>query len=215
MAISAAHLSQFADLIILEAELTEADKDLQAEDVDIFLEIIYDEAETFSQDTYDAMIAARDPLDLPWAALRGGEGEPAPAMVLILNRRDDLEADDDPEFELWQKVADTLTEEVALYLDQQLREGWRPDVGVPQDPYSDGPPITKPPAAKPPAAKPPTAKPPTAKPPTKPPVVVEEVAVEVVKEIPTRDRDREKTLVTRAAIGAAVATLAVIWVLRK
>jgi len=211
MAISAAHLSQFADFVILEAELTDADKDLQAVDVDIFLDIVYDEARGFSQDTYDAMIADRDPLDLPWAALRGGEGEPAPAMVLILNRREDLEPDDDPEFELWQKVADTLTEEAALFLDKQLREGWRPDVGVPQDPYTDGPP----PTTKPPTTKPPTTKPPTAKPPTKPAVVVEEVAVEVIKEVPVRDRDREKTLVTRAVIGSAVVTLAMMWMLRK
>lgn len=198
MAISAAHLAQFADFVILDSELTDEDREIQREDLEIFLEVIYEEAKPFAQDKYDAMIVDSDPLDYPWTTLRGANDEPAPAMVLILDRRDDLDPDPDPEFALWQRVADTLTEKIAQSLDKQLRNGWRPEEDVPLNPgYTEDKP-TDTPTDKPP---------PKSSQPTKPPVIVEEV--EVIKEIPTRDIRRERM----TAAGAAVIGLAVGWLL--
>ncbi len=105
LVVSTARIETLLEFSQLEAELTPEDRELQREDVEIFLDVLFEESTEEGQKAYlEAIDGLED--EMPWAAVRVREWfEPnpdwndvlkalqkaPPAAALALNRRLDLE----------------------------------------------------------------------------------------------------------------------------
>ena len=105
LVVSTARIETLLEFSQLEAELTPDDRELQSEDVEIFLDVLFEEATEEGQAAYLKAIEGLED-EMPWAAVRVREWyEPdpgwsellkaiqtaPPAAALALNRRLDLE----------------------------------------------------------------------------------------------------------------------------
>ena len=120
--VSIANFRILADFLALEAESPE-EAEMHSEDLDIFLDVLYEEADYKGQTNYDGLIQAVDPSKMPWAALHVVDGEYIPVFLLLLGRRDDLEGDDTGILSGLQKQVEWR----AIYeLAMKMQKGWRP-----------------------------------------------------------------------------------------
>lgn len=110
-------------------------------DLEVFLDVLWEEATDEGREMYDAEMATRDPAKYPWSALHAPEGYAVPVFFLLLTRREDLERDGElaelPEdmASILEVVHWNITHELA----KKMATGWRPDVWTPdfEDPYAD------------------------------------------------------------------------------
>ncbi len=106
MEVSSARTEMLARYSALDASLVEGERNLHTEDVEVFLEVIYEEATEDGRLAYDREIDQTDPTEYPWSAVRAREVFDSdgiletlgamltyspPALTLILARRADLE----------------------------------------------------------------------------------------------------------------------------
>ncbi|MCB9756714.1 MAG: YtxH domain-containing protein [Myxococcales bacterium] len=132
MIVSSARAATLAEFSLLEAELSEDEKYLHAEDVEIFLQVLFEEATNEGRDAYWARMEGLDDEDYPWTAVRArhywepitsfGDLEKLvthapPAISLAFNRRPDLE----PELP-GDEIPDHGTEEASGY--DKLYNAW-------------------------------------------------------------------------------------------
>ena len=136
MIVSSARVQLLAEFSLLEAELVdEAERELHKEDVEILLDVLWEEATEEGQKAYHGKLdelGEAGEEDYPWSAVRAREWhnpDPTwndilkafqftpPAMALALNRRPELE----PEL-AGDELPDPGTEEASGY--QKLYDAW-------------------------------------------------------------------------------------------
>lgn len=106
MIVSTARVNTLIEFSELETELEGADRDIHAEDVEIFLDVLYEEATADGQQAYEEKLADLPEEDYPWSAVRArhyfepvdtwGKFEKLithapPAISLAIARRPELE----------------------------------------------------------------------------------------------------------------------------